>query len=91
VTLKGNTRPEARAQNDRGAVADDFPMEHILLQLRRAPEIEKALQQFIDELHTPGSPNFHRWINAQEFGARFGPTKPDLDTVTRWLASTGSR
>src|SRR6267143_1828692 len=91
VTLKGNTRPEARAQNDRGAVADDFPMEHILLQLRRAPEIEKALQQFIDELHTPGSPNFHRWINAQEFGARFGPPKPDLDTVTRWLASQGFR
>jgi len=91
VALKGNTRPEARAENDRGAVADDFTMEHMLLQLQRPPEIEKALQQFIDELHTPGSPNFHRWINAQEFGARFGPTKPDLDAVTGWLASHGFR
>src|ERR1700674_4150913 len=91
VTLKGNTRAEPRAENDRGAVADDFPMEHMLLHLQRPPEIEKALQQFIDELHTPGSPNFHRWINAQEFGAKFGPAKPDLDTVTRWLASHGFR
>jgi hypothetical protein len=31
VTLKGNTRPEANAQNDLGAVADDFPMGHMLL------------------------------------------------------------
>src|SRR6266852_4441492 len=89
VTLHGNTRPEARAENDRGPVTDDFPMEHMLLQLQRPPELEKALQQFIDELHTPDSSNFHRWISAQEFGARFGPVKQDLDTVTRWLESQG--
>src|SRR6267143_3440874 len=82
VTLKGNTRPEARAENDRGAVTDDFPMEHMFLQLQRPPELEKALQQFIDELHTPDSSNFHRWITAQQFGARVGPAKQDLDTVT---------
>src|SRR5713226_3779464 len=87
VTLHGNTRPEARAENDRGPVTDDFPMEHMLLQLQRSPELENALQQFIDELHTPDSSNFHRWITAQEFGVRFGPAKQDLDTVTRWLES----
>src|SRR5216684_4187360 len=89
VSLHGNTRPEARAENDRGAVTDDFPMEHMFLQLQRPPELEKALQQFIDELHTPDSSNFHRWITAQQFGARFGPAKQDLDTVTRWLESHG--
>jgi hypothetical protein len=89
VTLHGNTRPEARAENDRGAVADDFPLEHVLLQLQRPPELEKALQLFIDELHTPASPNFHQWITAEEFGARFGPAKQDLDTITRWLESHG--
>jgi len=36
VTLAGNTRPEANKQNDRGIVADDFAMEHMLLQLRRS-------------------------------------------------------
>ena len=40
VPLPGNTRPEAIAQNDRGAVADGFPMDHLLLQLRRPPEQE---------------------------------------------------
>ena len=33
--LAGNTRAEANARNDRGRVADTFPMNHMLLQLRR--------------------------------------------------------
>ena len=62
VTLHGNTRPEAKAEYDRGAVSEDFPLKHMLLQLRRSPEQEQALQQFIDELHTKGSPKYHRWV-----------------------------
>jgi len=89
VTLEGNIRPEANAKNDRGAVADDLPMEHLLLQLRRSPEQEKALQQFIEELHTDGSPYFHQWITPQEFGERFGLAQQDLDTLSRWLESHG--
>jgi hypothetical protein len=91
VPLEGNTRPEARAANDRGVVADDFAMEHMLLQLKRSPEQERAVQQFIDELQTAGSPNFHRWVTAQEFGERFGVAKPDLDAITSWLTSQGFR
>src|SRR6266481_1175260 len=89
VALTGNTHPEASLANDRGRVANNFPMDHMLLQLKRSPEQEKALQQFIDELHTKGSPNFHHWLTAQEFGERFGLAKPDLDAVTRWLESHG--
>src|SRR5260370_31588406 len=91
VALTGNTHPEARLANDRGAVANNFPMEHMLLQLKRSPEQEKALQQFLDELHTKGSANFHQWLTAQEFGERFGLAKPDLDAITASLQSHGFR
>ncbi len=91
VALTGNTHPEASLANDRGAVAKNFAMDHMLLQLKRSPEQEKALQQFIDELHTKGSPNFHHWLTAQEFGERFGLAKPDLDAITAWLQSHGFR
>src|SRR5229473_120444 len=91
VALTGNTHPEASLANDRGAVAKNFAMDHMLLQLKRSPEQEKALQQFIDELHTKGSPNFHHWLTAQEFGERFGLAKPDLDAITIWLQSHGFR
>jgi len=89
VSLEGNTRPEATARNDRGAVPDAMPMEHMLLQLKRSGEQEQALQQFIDELHRPGSPSFHQWITAQEFGERFGLPASDIQAITIWLTSRG--
>jgi hypothetical protein len=66
VTLAGNTRPEAIAQNDRGAVADTLPLGHMFLQLQRSPEREAALRPYIDELHDPTSANFHQWLTAAE-------------------------
>jgi hypothetical protein len=89
IALSGNVRPEARPETDRGRVPDALPMEHMLLQLKRSPEQEKVLQQFIDELHTKGSPNFHHWLTPQEFGERFGLEQPDLDAITAWLQSHG--
>jgi subtilase family serine protease len=87
--LAGNTRSEANAQNDRGPVADDFVMEHMMLQLQRPPEREQAVRQFIDQLHDSTSPNFHRWLTANEFGQTYGPAQEDLDAVTGWLQARG--
>jgi len=89
VTLRGNVRPEATVGNDRGPVPENFPMEHMMLQLQRPPELQTELEQFIDDLHDPKSPNFHKWITAQQFGERFGVAQQDIDTVTRWLESYG--
>jgi len=91
VVLRGNTRPEARLQYDRGMVSDSFPLDHMLLQLRRTPQKEKALEQFLEELEKKGSPNYHRWITAKQFGQRFGLTPQELAPITRWLESNGFR
>src|SRR6266508_2701637 len=80
--LAGNTRREANAENDRGAVADDFRVEHMQLQLHRSSDQEQALQQFIEELQSPNFTNFHKWLTAQEFGDRYGVAQQDLDTLT---------
>jgi subtilase family serine protease len=89
VTLAGNTRPEANAENDLGAVADSFSMDHLLLQLKRSPEQEQAAAQFVADLHNPKSPNFHKWITAAEFGRNYGLAESDIQTITGWLESHG--
>ena len=89
VTLRGNTRPEAKAKNDRGRVSDDLTLNHMMLQLQRTPEQEQALQQFINEIHDPTSPLFHHWITAAEFGQRYGVAPADVAKVTDWLESQG--
>src|SRR5260370_7009088 len=62
VALTGNTHPEASLANDRGPVANNFPMDHMLLQFKRSPKQEKSLQQFIADPHTTASPTFHPWL-----------------------------
>jgi subtilase family serine protease len=89
VRLFGNTRPEANATNDRGPVADDFPMPHMLLQLQRSPTQEQALVQLIDQMHDPASPNYHRWLTPNQLGAQFGPASSDIQKVTGWLENHG--
>jgi subtilase family serine protease len=88
-TLAGNTRGEANQQNDRGKLADTFALPHMLLQLQRSPERERALKNFIDEQHNSASPNFHKWLTAEQLGRLYGPAQSDIDTVTDWLRASG--
>jgi subtilase family serine protease len=89
VTLAGNTRPEANAQNDRGAVPDGFAMPHMMLQLKRSPAQEQALAELVEQLHDPASPNFHQWLTPAQIGARFGLAASDLQTIAGWLSGQG--
>jgi subtilase family serine protease len=89
VTLAGNTRPEANAANDQGEVSDDLVMDHMMLQLKRSPQQERAVEQFIDSLHDPKSPNFHQWLTAVAFGEKFGVAEADIQAITSWLQSDG--
>ncbi|MGA3325336.1 MAG: FG-GAP-like repeat-containing protein [Terriglobia bacterium] len=91
ATLRGNTRPEAMPTNDRGRVFDDLALNHLLLQLRRTPEREQALQQFIKDIHDPISPLFHHWISAEEFGRAYGASSAGIAAATSWLESQGFR
>jgi hypothetical protein len=75
VSLEGNVRPEATAANDRGPVSSDFALNHMLLQLKRSPEREAALKQYIDQLQDPKSPNFHKWLTP--------PSSPSTTVRTR--------
>jgi len=77
----------ANAANDRGAVADDLPMDHLLLQLQRPPEQKAALEKLIEEMHTPGSPHFHQWLTAAQFTSRYGLSQEDVAKISGWLVA----
>src|SRR5579864_9016796 len=89
VPLKGNVHPLARPEFDQGAVPSSQPMKRMLLLLQRSPEQQAALEQLMLEQQSKDSPNFHKWVTPQQFGGQFGPTDPDIQTVTDWLARQG--
>jgi subtilase family serine protease len=89
VTLRGNTRPEANARNDRGPVPDSFPLPHMLLQLKRSQVMEGELAGYLETLTDKSSPNYHKWLTAKKIGEAYGPSQGDLSTITSWLESHG--
>jgi pseudomonalisin len=88
-TLRRNTHPMARIENDAGPAPADLPMERILLLLKRSAQQESALQDLLQKQQTISSPEYHRWLTPEEFGRRFGPSEGDVQTITRWLGAHG--
>ncbi len=89
IMLPGNVRSAALRATDRGAVSDSLPLEHILLVLQRSPQTEAALSSYIATLNEASSPNFHKWLTAEELGTQYGPAQADIAAVTGWLKSQG--
>ena len=90
ATLEGNTPPAALdSRNDRGAVDDSLPLDHLLLTLKRAPETEARLEALIESMHNPNSTEYHHWLTARLLGERYGLAAADLAAIRRWLESHG--
>jgi hypothetical protein len=54
----------------------------------QAPHMAEE-EQFIQELITKGSPNFHKFLTADEWNARFAPAAEDEQAVVDWAKSQG--
>lgn len=87
--LPGNVHFLAQARYDRGAVADSFPLSHILLLLTRNPEQQSALDGLMQEQYDRGSANYHKWLTPEEYGSMFGPAAEDLQQIESWLTQKG--
>jgi subtilase family serine protease len=89
VTLHGTVHPLALPQYDQGRISDSFPMHRLLLTVKRPADREKDLQQFLQDVHSPGSPAYHKWLTPDEYGTRFGALDEDTQVVSAWLQTHG--
>jgi trimeric autotransporter adhesin len=89
ITLQRTVHPLANAQNDRGAVPDNMQLQRMHLVLKRSPDQEKALRQFIADANAANSPSYHKWLTPDEFGKKFGPSDQDIAAVENWLQGHG--
>ena len=89
TVLKGNTHPMARPEFDLGTAPATLPMERMLLVLKRSDAQESALRKLLDDQQDKNSPNYHKWLTPEQFGAQYGPTDADVQTITTWLQSHG--
>lgn len=89
VPLKGNVHPLAQARFDKGIAPISQTTGRLMLVLKPSSRQKQALRQYVDSLQDPGSPNYHKWITPSEYGALYGATDSDLQTIQAWLQSQG--
>ncbi len=53
------------------------------------PRDQAALDAFVKGVSTPGSPTYHHYLSAGQFGPMFGPTALTIAAVRSWLAASG--
>jgi subtilase family serine protease len=89
TVLRGNVHPLALAQFDHGVAADNLPMDHMLLVLKRSQAQETALETLMAQQLDKTSPNYHKWLTPQQFGQMFGPSDQDIQKIAAWMVSHG--
>jgi subtilase family serine protease len=50
---------------------------------------EPGVDDFLEQLYDPASPNFRQFLTPEEFTARFGPTEQDYEAVKIFARSNG--
>jgi subtilase family serine protease len=89
--LSGGLPGWANAANDAGTTLGIVPPEtliHMNFVLTRAPQLEAAFNQLLNDQQNPASPRFHHWLTPQQVGV-YGPTQHDLDALSSWLSAQG--
>ena len=64
-------------------------MQRMMLVLKRGSEQEAALRKLIDEQQDRTAAGYRAWLTPEVFGARFGPSDSDIQTLTAWLRAHG--
>lgn len=89
VQLRGNVFPLARTIYDRGPAPLSQPTGRITLVLQRSAAQQQALTQYLSDLQNPASASYHKWLTPAQYGAQFGISDADLQTVESWLERQG--
>jgi hypothetical protein len=89
VALRGNVHPMAQARFDRGVASSSMATGRMMLLLQRSAAQQQALTQYLADVQNPGSPSFHQWMTPAQYGAAFGISDSDLQTVESWLQAQG--
>src|ERR1700735_1339995 len=87
VVLRGNTHPLALPQYDQGGARAPLPLQRLLCVVQPNPQQEASIDQLLEQQQDDSSPNYHRWLTPEQFGASFGPASADVPTITAWVHS----
>jgi Predicted protease len=89
TTLKGSVPAHVATSTDAGPMGTTEVIPSMTLVLKRSDDQQKRFDAYLASLNNAASPNFHKWLTAQQVGEQFGPSTKDIAAVKSWLGSQG--
>lgn len=87
--LPGSVHPRTSRAVDQGAVPSSMPLERMAMFFQPSKAQQQDLQKLLADQQDPASPNYHKWLTPEEYGARFGMNPSDLAKISQWLQARG--
>jgi hypothetical protein len=91
VALPGRIHRKALPQYDQGRIEAGFQMGSVTMLFAPSASQSQALDLLLAQQQDPKSPNYHKWLTPEQFGARFGLGANDIRKVTDWLKAQNLR
>jgi hypothetical protein len=89
IPPRGNTHPKAARLFVQSAASPVLPLLRMLVVLKLSDSQKAAFEKLLDDPQDRGSPSYHQWLTADQFGQQFGPSDQDMQTIAAWLRSHG--
>ncbi len=81
--------PKAITSGQAGFVAALPASQHLKLAINLPVRNQADLDDLLQQLQDPNSPNFHKYLSVDEYTERFGPTQADYNEVVSWAQEKG--
>ena len=90
VSLNTSDTMPANA-TDMGSISssDASVSESAVLGVTMDPTKQAALNQYLQQLYDPSSPNYHNYLTPDQYTQNYGRTPAEMATLTDWLSSQG--
>ena len=87
--LQHDIHPLAKRAQDLGLASDAVKMPWMTLFFQMTATQQAALTRLLAAQQDPASPTYHKWLTPEQFGAQFGMSPGDMQTVSSWLRQQG--
>ncbi|MBS1799478.1 MAG: Ig-like domain repeat protein [Acidobacteria bacterium] len=81
--------PRVRLATDLGEAPADTELSSVTIYFGLTDAQQSNLTQLLADQQNPSSPQYHKWLTPQQFGARFGISSSDMEKVKGWLQGKG--
>lgn len=88
--LRGHV-PEAVSEGKAMQAGTMSSKQHLHLVFQLPLRNQSDLSSFLQRLYDPSSPDYHHYLSAAEFTAKYGPTEADYQKVIAFVKSSGMR